>query len=116
MTPVSPRPSYRDLPPLERGGEINRNGLEFQDHVAAGYCIDMLSGSSLVEVWCETLDDITLVWCKDDCEEFEFVQAKSNSLNHLWSVAELCKRDKKKGKPSLGSSIFEKLIANERGK
>ena len=41
-------PSYRDLEPIERGGEISRIGLDFQDHVASGYCIDMLRDPSLI--------------------------------------------------------------------
>jgi len=40
-----------------------------------------------------------------------WVQVKSNKLNQLWSVAKLCKRDQK----NPGTSILEKLFANERG-
>ena len=104
--------SYRDLEPIERGGEISRIGLEFQDHVASGYCIDMLQNQHLVEIWCESLDDITIIRRHGDIEEFEFVQAKSNQFDHLWSVAELCKRKK----ASVGSSILEKSLSNERAK
>jgi len=105
-------PSYRELEPIERGGEISRIGLEFQDHVASGYCIKMVQDPHLVEVWCESLDDITLIRRNGDIEEFEFVQAKSNQLNHLWSASELCKRKKS----NVGSSILEKSLANERAK
>lgn len=31
----SSKPSYHDLPPLERGGVIARRGFDFQDHIAA---------------------------------------------------------------------------------
>ena len=103
-------PSYRNVPPLEDGGVISRRGLEFQDHVAAGYCIDMLADPKLLEVWCESLDDITLIWSNGQQEEYEFVQVKTSTFNHLWSVAELCKQEKKGG-----SSILEKSLANERG-
>ncbi len=109
----TPFPSYRDLPPLESGGVIARIGFEFQDHVAAKYCIEMLQNANLREVWCESLDDITLIRLYGDQEEFEFVQVKSNELSHFWSIAELCKRDKK-GK-IIGSSILEKSLAYERG-
>jgi len=112
---VSPLPSYRDVSPLESGGIIARSGFEFQDHVAVGYCIDMLQSTTLTEVWCESLDDITLIRNSGKYEEFEFVQAKSNEFNHFWSVAGLCKRDKR-GKTSIvGSSILEKSLAYERG-
>ena len=115
MPSVSPLPSYRDVSPLESGGVIARSGFEFQDHVAAGYCIDMLQSTTLTEVWCESLDDITLIRDSGKYEEFEFVQAKSNEFNHFWSVAELCKRDKRGRTPIVGSSILEKSLAYERG-
>lgn len=118
MSPATPRISYRDLAPLERGGVIARTGFEFQDHVAAGYCINMLNDNSLIEVWCETLDDITLVRVSGDDETFEFVQVKSNRFDHLWSIAEFCRQDStkenKKTVKKANSSIFEKLFANER--
>lgn len=98
------------MPPLESGGEINRIGIHFQDHVAASYCIEMLRNNDLAEVWCESLDDVTLIYKHDTQEEFVFVQVKSNDLKHLWSVAELCKCDGK-GK----ASILEKSLAYDRG-
>lgn len=112
---MSPRLSYHDVLPLESGGVIARSGFEFQDHVAAGYCIDMLHDVELSEVWCESLDDITLIHNNGEYEEFEFVQAKSNEFKHFWTVAELCKRDKKNRTSIAGSSILEKSLAYERG-
>ncbi|MBD1919763.1 DUF4297 domain-containing protein [Microcoleus sp. FACHB-831] len=106
-----PRPSYRNISPVESGGERARQGFTFQDHVAAGYCIDMLLNAGILEVWCELLDDITIVRNQAGQEEFEFVQVKSNKLDQLWSVAKLCERDQK----NPGTSILEKLFANERG-
>jgi hypothetical protein len=108
-------PSYRGIPPLESGGVIARSGFEFQDHVAARYCLEMLQDATLIEVWCESLDDITLIRINGDQEEFEFIQAKSNEFNHFWSVAELCKREKKGKISVVGSSILEKSLAYERG-
>lgn len=108
--PSKPLSSYRDLPPLEQGGEIARRGFAFQDHIAAAFCIDMLSDDNLLEVWCETHDDITLVWKDDPGELFEFVQVKSNQFNQLWSVSKLCKQDNNK------KSILEKSLDNDRGK
>jgi hypothetical protein len=113
-----PKVSYRDLAPLESGGVTARNGFEFQDHVAAGYCIDMLSDETLIEVWCETLDDITIIRVNEDDEVFEFVQVKNNQFDHFWSVSDFCKRESKtenkKTLKKVNSSIFEKLFANER--
>lgn len=107
MTLKSTRPSIYDLPPRERGGVVARQGFTFQDHVAVGLCLDMLTSNELIEVWCESQDDITLIWEKDSEKEAEFVQVKSNKLDGLWSVGELCQRDKSK----VGSSILEKSLA-----
>jgi len=46
---------------LERGGVEARKGFELQDHVAVGFLIDLLTTPGLLEVWCETHDDITLI-------------------------------------------------------
>lgn len=112
--------SYRDLPPLEQGGEIARRGFAFQDHIAAAFCIDMLSDDNLLEVWCEIHDDITLVWKDDQGESFEFVQVKSNQFNQLWSVSRLCQQDKnqqhKNQQDKNKKSILEKSLDNDRGK
>lgn len=112
----TPQPqSIDDLPPLERGGEEARKGFEFQDHVAAGFLIDMLLKPDLLEVWCETHDDITLIWRGNDGHEVEFVQVKALSLNQLWSVAKLTERERKDKKSVSGSSILERSMANDRG-
>jgi hypothetical protein len=88
---VAELPSIHELGPLEQGGPIARTGFLYQDHVAARFCIDMLGSASLVGVWCETLDDITLLWLDEDGElTIEFVQVKSNDLGQMWSVAMLC--------------------------
>src|SRR5687768_9776176 len=90
---VAPKPSYRDLDPLEEGGPVARRGFAYQDHVAAGKCLDMLLDGGPTEVWCEAEDDIVLVWMIQ-CEEwFEFVQVKSNELDQLWTVAKLCEKE-----------------------
>ncbi|MHB9069885.1 MAG: dsDNA nuclease domain-containing protein [Sedimentisphaerales bacterium] len=111
---TKPSKSIHDLPPLEVGGVIARNGFHIQDHVAAGFCITMLSNPELVQVWCETQDDITLLWNKEDTESVEFVQVKSNELDQLWSIAELCKREKSKGDNRPGVSILERSLAYDR--
>lgn len=59
-----------------------------QDHVAASWCLRMCDDVSLIEVWCETSDDITLYWdVGTDVHEVEFVQVKSDRIGQLWSVA-----------------------------
>ena len=107
-----PKPSYRDLPPLETGGVVARGGFCFQDHIAAGYCLQMLETPSLLEVWCEAQDDVTLVWVKNDKEEFEFVQVKDLQFGSFWSIAKLCER--KNNKEDIGTSIIERSLAYDR--
>lgn len=112
---TAPTPqSIHDLVPLERGGEISRLGFDVQDHVAAGFVILMLECPELLQVWCETHDDITLIWQVPTGEEVEFVQVKSNELDQLWSIAKLCERDTKEGNGKDGTSIYERSLANDR--
>ena len=102
--------SIHKLEPLEVGGTAARQGFLFQDHVAAGFCLEMLLSDALVGVWCETLDDVTLIREEGGEQQVEFVQVKAERLDQLWSVALLCRRDGKK----VGSSVLEKLLANDR--
>jgi hypothetical protein len=102
--------SIFDLPPLETGGVASRQGLAFQDHVATGFCLRMLDDPRLSEVWCETQDDITLLWHLKGDLVVEFVQAKGTALDQLWSVSELCARKDHKE----GTSIVERSLAYDR--
>lgn len=107
--------SIRDLDPLECGAVWARQGLGFQDHVATGYCIDMVSDPTLIEVWCDSQDDITLIWNDGSGDSAEFVQVKSDEPDQLWSVAMLCHRESKaKNTKGLGTSILEKSLAYDR--
>lgn len=115
---LSSQASYRNLLPLEQGGIYARKGFSFQDHAAAGFFLDLILDANLTEVWCETLDDITLIWDDNGREIFEFVQAKSTDEGRFWSLASLKKREKSKkngkSEPKVGSSILEKSLANHR--
>ena len=115
-SPMIEQPSsIHDLEPFETGGPAARKGFLFQDHVAARYCLEMVLSSDITAVWCETLDDITLVRERNDREEVEFVQVKAEQLDQLWSPAKLCEREKDaKRRPVLGSSILEKSLAHDR--
>ncbi len=109
-----PKPIREQLP-IELGGQIARSGFIYQDHVAAGFCLALELEATLKEVWCETEDDVTLIWQLGEAEHAEFVQVKSNQLGQLWSVAELCKRE---GSPpkGVGTSLLEKSLAHDRNK
>ncbi len=110
VSTVSPPalPSIRTCTPKEFGGVNARNGFAYQDQVAAHYCIKMLLDPALKEVWCETYDDIVLIWEQDAGELVEFVQVKSGLPSGLWSIAKLCERTK-----GIGSSLLETSLARE---
>jgi hypothetical protein len=102
-------PSIHDIGPLEEGGPVARAGFLYQDHVAARFCIEMLGNKNLVGVWCETLDDITLLLLDGHGNLIiEFVQVKSNELTQMWSVALLCEDGK--------ASILAHSLAQHRCK
>jgi len=104
--------SIHELRPLESGGVIARNGLNYQDHRAAGFCLEMLGDKTLSQVWCEDQDDITLIWQVNGQEEVEFVQVKSNEFDQLWSAAKLYERKK----AQKDTSILERSLAYDRCK
>ena len=121
------QPSIRETPPLETGGSEARRGFDLQDHVAARFCIRMLTDSTLKEVWCENQDDVTLIWEERSVERVEFIQVKNNQLDSLWSVAKLCERETAHPPTSepatktqsnkikrIGSSILERSLAYDR--
>jgi hypothetical protein len=104
---LEPLASIHSLSPLEEGGSIARSGFLYQDHVAARFCIEMVRDTCLLEVWCETEDDITLLWDRGDGIVVEFVQVKANELSQLWSVALLCAG-------GATNSIIAKSLAHDR--
>ena len=99
--------SIFDLKPLEEGGSVARTGFLYQDHVAARFCIEMLSDPCLTEVWCETEDDIVLIWSLCGGTRVEFVQVKSDELSQLWTPALLCSGGE-------SDSIAAKSLAHDR--
>jgi hypothetical protein len=115
-TPPRLSPSVFDLDPLEHGGEDARQGFGFQDHVAAGLCIDMLLDGSIKEIWCETHDDITLLFETNSTKDLrvEFIQVKGHELDQLWSVAKITARESAGDGKAPGKCIVEKSLANDR--
>ncbi|UGA44178.1 DUF4297 domain-containing protein [Bradyrhizobium quebecense] len=84
-------PSIFDLEPLEHGGAIARAGFLYQDHIAAKYFIEMLGEPTLEQVWCETLDDITLIRRQNNGTLLvEFVQVKAAELSQMWTISLIC--------------------------
>jgi hypothetical protein len=109
---VTPRErlSIHDLIPREPGAEEARRGFQFQDHIAAGFYIEMLGDPELSKVWCEAEDDITLVRQRTgEATEVEFIQVKSDEHNQLWSVSLLCRQES-----GGGTSILERSLSRDR--
>src|SRR5690606_9650526 len=105
---TNPTPtSLRNLDPLEQGGTANRRGIDFQDHVAAGICIDMLADENIIEVWCETQDDVTVIRNANGSETVEFVQVK-NHQGRLWSLAFITESDE------AGKCLVERSLTYDR--
>jgi hypothetical protein len=102
--------SVHQLLSREYGGPVARSGFLYQDHVAVRFCVDMLAGSGPEAVWCELLDDITLIWSTPAGDEPEFVQVKAIRGDRMWSIAGVVHR--KQGRA--GTSIVEKSLANDR--
>lgn len=103
-------PSIHTIPLGTTGGTPARLGFNLQDHVAATFCIRMMSEVSIKEVWNEAHDDVTLIWQAGQNEEVEFIQVKGHELEQLWSIARLCEQDSK-SKTKSGTSIFERSLS-----
>jgi hypothetical protein len=101
--------SIHALPIVNIGGTPARIGFNVQDHVAARYCIEMLSDAEIMAVWCETHDDIVIIRTSDRSETVEFVQVKSEESNQLWSTAKLCQQE---GGKQAGTSMLERSLAH----
>lgn len=105
------------LPPLigpnasDAGGVAGRRGFRFQDHVAARFLIQLLQQPSLVQVECETGDDIALRWDDGLIRRNEYVQVKTTDDNSKWSLTELCQRSPASAK---GTSLVERSLASEQ--
>lgn len=112
---VSKLPSVFDALPDDLGGIHARQGFAYQDHVAAGFYIEMLTKDNLIEVACETYDDVRLVWQEQQTPTVEFVQVKAEHPDQLWTIAKLCERAKSTTKPNgEGSSILEKSLSRDK--
>lgn len=110
MTTGPRKPSIRSIPLPTTGAGPARAGYGLQDHVAAGYCIEMVSDARMKEVWSEAHDDVVLIWESSESDEIEFVQVKGAELDQLWSVAQVCSR-KASGTVRGGTSIVERSLS-----
>lgn len=110
--------SVNEVEPDEHGGPTARRGFSYQDEIAVWFLIALLVESDLIEVHCETHDDIVLIWQDDEEQDaegptrvVEFVQVKAGEADSLWSVAELCRR---KSGDVPHSSLFETTLLRDK--
>lgn len=71
--------------PKENGGSENILGIEYQHHVIARKCIEMLTNRGMRKIMCEYYQDMALV---DYSGKYEFVQIKKSSKSS-WKLADL---------------------------
>ncbi len=110
-----PLPSVYDADPVDLGGISARQGFAYQDEVAASFYLEMLSDDNLIEVSCETYDDILLIRQRDSTKFVEYVQVKGEHPDQLWTIPMLCGRTKTTRVPDgIGSSILERSLARDR--
>lgn len=73
----------------DSGGPAARFGFKYQDHASAQFVIEMLSGG-IIQIECETSDDIQVVREEQGLITNEFIQVKTTEGDGKWSVKELC--------------------------
>jgi Cap4 dsDNA endonuclease len=110
MPDLKSLPSVREKHPDDQGGPIARQGFSYQDDVAVGFLLDMVDHENLLEVHCETQDDILLLWEGSPERTAEYVQVKAGNRSKLWSVADA--RQRKPAK-AVGTSLFEKSLLRD---
>lgn len=110
----------------EEAARRARRGYDYQDLIAAAFCIDMLHDATVIRVECETRDDVVVSRATDFGESAdEFIQVKSERLTQQWTVALFCEQESvesskksKKGIPKhrAGTSIFEKNALRDKSR
>lgn len=107
MIAMSPKCLIDPASASDAGGVAGRRGQKHQDHVAVSFVIDMLNNPSILQIECETADDVTIRWSMDGANINEYVQVKTTDGDGKWSVQELVSRDGSRP----GTSIAERSLA-----
>lgn len=100
--------SIKELLPLDISGRHARKGFSYQDHVAVGLCISLLTNPNLKEIWLETHEDLLLFWEQNGLITVEFLQVKAVDQTSRWSVPLIC------GSGTPSESIVKKLLDQDR--
>ncbi|MBX5213696.1 DUF1837 domain-containing protein [Rhizobium sp. NLR10a] len=94
----------------DAGGVKARQGFAFQDHIAASFLLDLLSDPALLQVECETGDDIALRWDRNGTGVSEYVQVKITDGDSNWNLTEICARTVKR----VGTSLVETSLGTDK--
>lgn len=98
----------------DAGGVAARLGFKYQDHVAAMFVLQMIGDRRIVQVECETSDDITILHHRDGKVFREYVQVKSTDRDSKWTFKEITDRDPS-GKSRPTSLVEKSLLADVDG-
>jgi hypothetical protein len=94
----------------DAGGVAARLGFKYQDHVAASFVLDMIGDPNVLQVECETSDDITRIIRVSGVEIPEYIQVKTTDRDTKWTSKEITDRTNKKTESSL---IEKSLLADK---
>jgi hypothetical protein len=94
----------------DAGGVKARQGFTFQDHIAASFLLDLLSDPALLQVECETGDDIALRWDRNGTGVSEYIQVKITDGDSNWNLTEICARTAKR----VGTSLVETSLGTDK--
>lgn len=94
------------------GGVAARLGFKYQDHIAAMFVLQMIDDRRILQVECETSDDITLLHRRSTETYAEYVQVKSTDRDKKWTFKEITDRDSSgKDRPT---SLAEKSLLTDK--
>jgi hypothetical protein len=96
-------------PLSDAGGVAARVGFKYQDHVAAKLVLQMIGDRRILQVECETSDDIMLKWRTGTAVVPEYIQVKTTDKDTKWTTKELTTRSTK-GAPT---SLIEKSLLTD---
>ncbi|MBV9569446.1 MAG: DUF4297 domain-containing protein [Hyphomicrobiales bacterium] len=94
----------------DAGGVAARVGFKYQDHVAASFVLEMIGDRRVVQIECETSDDITRILNLGGSVIPEYVQVKTTDRDSKWNAKEICARERK-NEPT---SILEKSLLADK--
>lgn len=96
----------------DAGGVAARLGFKYQDHVAAMFVLQMIDDRRVVQVECETSDDIMLLHRRGVETFAEYVQVKTTDRDKKWTFKEITDRDSAgKDRPT---SLAEKSLLTDK--